>query len=47
MWEVMGNDTEVKEGIKVLESVRSNVDKSEAGRITGRQISIMTVFYVT
>jgi hypothetical protein len=44
MWEVIGNDNEVKAGIKGLKSARTDVEKSEAGEITGRRISFMPVF---
>jgi hypothetical protein len=44
MWEVIGNDNEVKAGIKGLKSTRTDVENSEAGGITGWQISFMSVF---
>jgi hypothetical protein len=44
MWEVIGNDNEVKAEIKGLKSTRTDVENSEAGGITGRHISFMSVF---
>jgi hypothetical protein len=45
MWEAVGNENDVKAGIKVLKSAPTDVEKSEVGRITVRQIRFMSVFF--